>query len=428
MDEKKGINALPLKVRIALLALCPILIIALCSGVIILYAGSLVEEGSYIPPAEEVVYLSVAPETDEDRLLAVNTLLEKAQQSGETQITVSNSVDLHSLTSDLTEAQQNLFVYAAGSVEGGMTEMMPAAGLAYGESAAVFTALAAEEVALTPDEQNHVFIYTADVENPFAQADAQLFAQTEEKFAQVLHIDEKQITPSQSTAEIRVDAVADRVQKVLYSRIYNMEYTVTFTGELAELGTKKLTFACTLVSDYTVTFAGITLTKDRLTLGKNGYEALPMQINKAAEAPADSYSLTFTSSDESIATVDESGLVEAVSLSDRSVTVTATLSYLGRTYTDSCEVLVITEPESVKMHSKAQTLQIGERVQLSASVQPEKASIRNIIWYSPDEAVAVVDENGVVTAVGEGKVQIIAVSEIGSYMAGCNITVEGGAG
>ena len=103
------------------------------------------------------------------------------------------------------------------------------------------------------------------------------------------------------------------------------------------------------------------------------------------------------------------------------------INYFGKTWTDTCEVLVIMQPESVKMHSKAQTLKVGETTQMSASVEPKDASIKTIIWYSPDESVATVDENGTVTAVGEGKVQIIAVSEIGTHMAGCNITVEGGA-
>ena len=202
---------------------------------------------------------------------------------------------------------------------------------------------------------------------------------------------------------------------------------MTFIGDLSALGTKTLAFDCTLTSRYDIAWAGITIGQSRISLDKTGYQALNLTVNKAADAPADSYSLTFVSSDESIATVDEQGVVEAVALSDKKVTVTATLEYLGKTYTDSCEVLVIIQPESVKMHSKAQTLQIGETTQLSASVEPEKASIKTIIWYSPDESVATVDENGVVTAVGEGKVQIIAVSEIGTYMAGCNITVEGGA-
>lgn len=425
MAENKGINALPMKAKIALLALCPLLIIALCSGTIILYAGNLVEEGAYTPPAEELVYLSAAPESDEDRLQAANDLLAAAQQSGEACITAENTVDLHGLTSDLNEAQQNLLVFAAGSVESGMAAMAESRGLAYGETADLFAPLAADTVALT--QENDRFIYTAETENAFAEQDRELFAKTEETFAGVLTVDSKQITLTESKTELVLDPVADRLQNVTYTRTCHMEYTVTFMGELADLGTKTLSFDCTLTSRYNITWAGIAIGQDRISLDKTGYQALELTVNKAADAPEDSYKLTFTSSDESVAAVDEKGLVEAVALSDKPVTVTATLEYLGKTYTDSCEVLVIVPPESVRMESKAQTLQIGQTTTLAASVQPEKASIRTIIWFSPDESVATVDENGVVTAVGAGKVQIIAVSEIGTYMAGCNITVEGGA-
>ncbi len=425
MAENKGINALPMKAKIALLLLCPLLIIVLCSGVIILYAGSLVEEDAYTPPAEQVQYLSIAPESTEERIPAANALLTAAQKSGETQITASTSVDLFGFTSDLTEAQQNLLVFSAGAIESGISALAESASIDYGETADLLVPLASDAVELTQDTEKHEFRYTAATANPFAETDSTLFAKAEEAFATAMTIDAKEITLSDSKTELVVDPVSDRLQNVIYTRTYHMDYTVTFIGDLAALGTKTLTFDCALISNYTVQWAGIWIEKDLITLDKSGYEALSVTVHKSDDENAQ-YTLTFTSSDESIATVDEKGIVEAVDLSDKPVTVTATLEYLGKTYTDTCQVLVIVKPESIKMNSKAQTLKIGETATLSATVEPEKASIKNMIWYSPDESVATVDENGVVTAVGEGKVQIIAVSEIGSYMAGCNITVEGG--
>lgn len=423
MAENKGINALPMKAKVALLALCPLVIIVLCSVVIVLYAGSLVEEGTYNPQPEPPVYLSQVPESDEDRIAAVNTLLQAAQTGNETQITVETTVDLHDLTSNLTEAQKNLFVFASGSVEGGMAGFANRKGLSYGESADLFAPIASDNIELTQEE---LFTYTADIENPFAEEDGQVFTQTQDAFVNVLTVIDKKITPATSNVQLLLDPVTDRLREVTYSRTYNMDYTVEFVGELADLGTQNLQFGCTLTDKYTITWAGISIEQNLISLAKNGYQALSTTIHKAEDATPEDYKLTYTSSDESVATVDEKGFVEAVAVSDTLVTITATMEYLGKTYTDSCEVLVIVPPESVKMHSKAQTVKIGESVQLSASVQPEKASIKTIIWYSPDESVATVDENGVVTAVGEGEVQIIAVSEIGTYMAGCTITVEGG--
>ena len=427
MAENKGINALPMKYKIALLAICPLLIIALCSGTIILYADTLVEEGVYNPAPAAVVYLSEAPESREDRLAAANKLLTAAQTCGETQISGSTSVDLHDLTSDLTEAQANLLLFAAGSIESGIAGLAENKALAYGETADLFPAIVADTVDLAQDDENKKFTYTADIANPFEAEDEAMIAAAEEVFATAFTVDKKALELTASKIDLTLDPLTDRLQNAVYTRTYRMDYTVTFFGDLAELGTKTLSFNCTVTSRYDIQWAGIHIGQDRVTLNKSGYQALTLTVNKASDAPADSYKLTFTSSDESIATVDDQGTVDAVALSDKPVTVTATLEYLGKTYTDTCEVLVIIQPESVKMHSKAQTLAIGETAQLSASVEPKDASIKTIIWYSPDEAVATVDENGVVTAVGEGEVQIIAVSEIGEYMAGCNITVEGGA-
>ena len=55
------------------------------------------------------------------------------------------------------------------------------------------------------------------------------------------------------------------------------------------------------------------------------------------------FTVEFISSDESIATVDEIGMVEAVKVSDEPVTVTVKLHYRGKVYEDTCLVHVIEE-------------------------------------------------------------------------------------
>ena len=66
----------------------------------------------------------------------------------------------------------------------------------------------------------------------------------------------------------------------------------------------------------------------------------------------------------------------------------------------------------------------GETFTLSTKVSPGKATIQTVKWYSENEAIATVDENGVVTAIGKGEVIVYALSDDGYYRSTCEVTVE----
>ena len=66
----------------------------------------------------------------------------------------------------------------------------------------------------------------------------------------------------------------------------------------------------------------------------------------------------------------------------------------------------------------------GETVQLTATVAPDNAVNKNVIWTSSDPNVATVDANGKVAAVGNGTCTITATTEDGSFTAICTIKVE----
>ncbi len=66
-----------------------------------------------------------------------------------------------------------------------------------------------------------------------------------------------------------------------------------------------------------------------------------------------------------------------------------------------------------------------ETLQLKATVTPADATNLSVIWKSSNEEVAIVDQTGLVTAVGVGSVDISAVAADGSGVAGvCAVTVE----
>ena len=80
---------------------------------------------------------------------------------------------------------------------------------------------------------------------------------------------------------------------------------------------------------------------------------------------------------------------------------------------------VTVNPATVKLTSKGQT------AQLSASVLPNNAENKSIVWSTSNASVATVDNNGVVTAVANGNATITAAALDGSGKSGsCVVTVE----
>ena len=69
-------------------------------------------------------------------------------------------------------------------------------------------------------------------------------------------------------------------------------------------------------------------------------------------------------------------------------------------------------------------LKAGETMRLEAKVKPQNATNRNVSWESSAPSVAVVDENGLVTAVGEGTALVKVTTENGAFTAVCSITVD----
>lgn len=69
------------------------------------------------------------------------------------------------------------------------------------------------------------------------------------------------------------------------------------------------------------------------------------------------------------------------------------------------------------------TVYIGTPVTLTATVTPQNATDKSLIWESSDTDVAIVSANGLVTAVSEGTAVITVTTNDGGFTASCNVTV-----
>ena len=173
---------------------------------------------------------------------------------------------------------------------------------------------------------------------------------------------------------------------------------------------------------------------------------------KLVPADATDVQLAYESSDESVATVDETGKVTAVANGECTITTYVTaktedaeaseLSAVAVEAADSEEiddsvatmpedlaamdsafdvvpedlkaetkVTVTTNVESVTLDKTEGVLTVGNTVTVTATVTPDTATNASVTWSSSDEAIATVDSEGKITAVAPGTATITAVSD-----------------
>lgn len=122
-------------------------------------------------------------------------------------------------------------------------------------------------------------------------------------------------------------------------------------------------------------------------------------IAKAAEK----LTLVWSSSDEAVATVDETGKVTAVGAGTAEITVALEDGNISST----CEVKVVVPAEGVTAPETLNLEVNGENTaQLDVKATPEDATDVTFTYESSNPEVATVDENGVVTAVANGEADI----------------------
>lgn len=129
--------------------------------------------------------------------------------------------------------------------------------------------------------------------------------------------------------------------------------------------------------------------------------------------------ITYTSSDETVATIDENGVITTYAKGNVVIAATA---HNGVSVSQSLRVQV--PVEAVTLDKESAALTVGETTQLVATISPLDAEFDiDLIWSSSDEAVATVDEAGNVTAVAKGEA-VITAANAGGINASATITVS----
>lgn len=149
-------------------------------------------------------------------------------------------------------------------------------------------------------------------------------------------------------------------------------------------------------------------------------DTLTLTTGEAAVVPEDAthVAITYTSSDDAIATVSDAGEVTAVAAGEADITAAVDGTELAAV----CQVTVLPAIESVELSDTALTLQPEETAQLTYTVAPEEALADNVTYTSSDETVATVDAEGNVTAIADGTATITV--DVNGVAAECEVTVS----
>lgn len=133
-------------------------------------------------------------------------------------------------------------------------------------------------------------------------------------------------------------------------------------------------------------------------------------------------SVTWSSDNDGIAKVDNNGLVTAVAVG--TTTITATTND-GSGLTAECQVTVTPlKAIGIKLDKTEVSLERDATVQLAATVTPDDADDRTVIWSSDDNGIALVDDSGRVTAISVGTTTITATTNDDSNLtASCTVIV-----
>lgn len=127
-------------------------------------------------------------------------------------------------------------------------------------------------------------------------------------------------------------------------------------------------------------------------------------------------SVRWTSSDSSVASVNDG---EVIAHDLGTTTITAEAGGL----TATCFITVVPTPVTgISLDRHEASVLLGDSITLHATVYPEDATNKNVVWSTDDDSMASV-ENGIVTGIRPGYVTIYATTEDGSYSDWCRLYV-----
>ena len=140
-------------------------------------------------------------------------------------------------------------------------------------------------------------------------------------------------------------------------------------------------------------------------------KVIPSNANKNTE-------ITWTSKKKAVASVNQKGLVTGKTVGNSMIMATSQNGYSA-----DCLVVCQAKITGITMNQITANMTVGQKITLTATTSPEIVT-EKVTWKSRNEDVAKVDNNGNVTGIGKGVVEIIAQNPGGTIQTVCTVTVK----
>lgn len=168
----------------------------------------------------------------------------------------------------------------------------------------------------------------------------------------------------------------------------------------------------------TVSVTGVNMSVTTLALEVGQNSTISVTVNPSN---ATNKSVTWSSNNTGVATVDSNGKVVAVSTGTAVITVNASGKTATCTVTVSAKKVAVT---GVSLNQTSKLLDVGATFNLVATVNPNDATNKAVTWTSSDASIASVNTTGVVTAKKAGTATITVKTADGNKTAICTVTIS----
>ena len=176
-----------------------------------------------------------------------------------------------------------------------------------------------------------------------------------------------------------------------------------------------VTKSCSVKVYQGVTGLGLNVTSHKMTIGDI------LQLTATIYPKDATYQdVVWSSDNEDVAVVDQTGLVKAKAYGTVNITATSKEGNQQRTCSVTVAPVAVT---SVSLNTKLVNLKVGESYRLQETVLPDNATDKTVTWTSSNTKAATVS-GGAVTAVGTGTAIIIVKTNSDSKTASCTVRVQ----
>lgn len=161
----------------------------------------------------------------------------------------------------------------------------------------------------------------------------------------------------------------------------------------------------------------IEVSLDSNTLKKGETKSLNIKITPEE---ASKHKVIFSSSNTSVATVDDKGLIKAI----RSGKATITVKAKENNVETSINIIVYSPVTKISLEQSEIYMSVGDNFQINAIIEPNDADNKLVAYTSSNEEIASIDEDGIITAKQEGNVILtISSNENPEIKAECNLNI-----